>query len=115
MPIALVEVCSDEGDLPEGENQLITRVWRDAKNESYTDRIVHEGVDEYFAEGERCRMEKSAKDFVAAIKEIASKPDNLANLESYLTFHFPAWLEKHTNTPEGLVSELKTFCKMEMS
>lgn len=50
MPIALVEVCSDEGDIPDGEKHLITRVWRDAKDECYTDRIVHTGIDEFFEE-----------------------------------------------------------------
>lgn len=57
-------------------------------------------------------MAKAAEEFVAAIKEIASKPDNLANLENYLSFHFPVWLEKYASTPEGIVSELKTFNEM---
>lgn len=43
------------------------------------------------------RQEKAAADFCAAIKEIASKPENLDNLESYLSAHFAAWLQKYAH------------------
>ena len=45
---------------------------------------------------------------------LASKPENLENLNSYLCYHFPKWLEMWANTPEGLAEELKTFAEMEV-
>ncbi len=44
IPIAIVESVADEGDLPEGESNLITRVWGDGKQREYTDRVVHKGI-----------------------------------------------------------------------
>lgn len=58
--------------------------------------------------------EEYAKDFVKAIKELASKPDNLDNLESYLSYHFDVWMEKFANTPGNLTSEMKHFAEMEI-
>ena len=52
--------------------------------------------------------------FVNAIKELATKEDNLDNLESYLSAHFDTWLERFANTPTGLASELKEFAEMEI-
>ena len=37
---------------------------------------------------------QNAKIFIKAIKTIALKPDNLDNLETYLSYHFTEWLEK---------------------
>lgn len=54
------------------------------------------------------RMEKAAADFVAAIKEIAGK------LESYLSYHFPEWLRKYANTPDGIAAEMKEFASMDI-
>ena len=54
-----------------------------------------------------------AAQFIKAIKTIAQNPRGLENLESYLSYHFPAWIEKYANTPGGLVSELEHFSKME--
>ena len=59
-------------------------------------------------------MEKAAADFVAAIKEIAGKPENLNNLESYLSYHFPEWLRKYANTPDGIAAEMKEFASMDI-
>lgn len=59
-------------------------------------------------------MENTAKLFIEAIKTIANKPDNLDNLEAYLSHHFPAWLEKYANTPEKLAGELKMFAELEI-
>lgn len=50
--------------------------------------------------------------FTKAIKDIASKPDNLDNIESYLSIHFATWLEKFANTPENIAGELKSFAEM---
>lgn len=62
---------------------------------------------------DRDRMEKAAADFTAAIKEIASKPQNLCNLESYLAHHFAEWLSKYANDPESIAAEMRYFAKME--
>lgn len=58
--------------------------------------------------------ETTAAVFINAIKTIAEKPENLDNLELYLSHHFSAWLEKWANTPEGLAYELKHFAEMEL-
>lgn len=55
---------------------------------------------------------QNAKIFIEAIKTIALKPDNLDNLEIYLSYHFTEWLEKFANTPEKLAGELKNFAEM---
>lgn len=47
-----------------------------------------------------------------AIKRLASDEDHLNNFVSYLTQHFPEWLNKYANTPEGLVSEFTEFANM---
>jgi len=60
------------------------------------------------------RKKKAASDFVTAIKIIASKPDNLENLEHYLSQHFPAWLAKYAKGPESLTAELMEFANMEI-
>ena len=42
-------------------------------------------------------MEKytvEAAQFCNAIRELANKPENLQNLESYLEWHFGKWMEK---------------------
>ena len=57
---------------------------------------------------------QAAADFVEAIKLIATKPDNLDNLESYLSRHFSEWISKGANTPEKLVAEMKEFAEMEI-
>lgn len=58
--------------------------------------------------------EQAAADFTAAIKELASKPENLENLQSYLAQHFTAWLEKFANTPDDMAAEMKAFASMEI-
>ena len=39
-------------------------------------------------------MEKVAEQFVNAIKTIAEKPENLDNLQWYLSYHFEALVKK---------------------
>ena len=56
--------------------------------------------------------EKIAKQFIQAIKILSEKPQNLDNFECYLSHHFPEWLEKFANTPEGITSEMKNFAEM---
>lgn len=58
------------------------------------------------------RQTKAAADFCAAIREIGSKPENLDNLESYLSAHFSEWLEKYASTPDGMACEMKEFARM---
>ena len=56
---------------------------------------------------------QNADIFTQAIKDLASKPENLENLNSYLCYHFPKWLEKWANTPEGLAEEMKNFANLQ--
>ena len=58
---------------------------------------------------------KSAKIFTNAIKQLANKPENLENLESYLAHHFDEWLEKFASTPENLAFEIDAFATMEIT
>lgn len=58
--------------------------------------------------------EKLATQLCEAIKTLAAKPENLANFESYLTYHFPEWLNKWAGTPADLVSEMRSFAEMEV-
>lgn len=58
--------------------------------------------------------ENNARIFADAIKTIASKPENMDNLELYLSNHFTTWLEKFANTPEKLAGELKCFADMDI-
>ena len=55
-----------------------------------------------------------AAKFCNAIRELASKPENLQNLESYLEWHFEAWLKKYANTPDGISAEMSSFAQMEI-
>lgn len=56
--------------------------------------------------------EKTAAQFCAAIQTLASKPENLENLEHYLSRHFATWLEKYANTPEAMACEMLEFANM---
>ena len=58
------------------------------------------------------KYERVAAQFVEHIKTIAAKPENLDNLESYLSYHFAEWLQKYANTPETLVCEMREFANM---
>lgn len=60
------------------------------------------------------KHEQTAKLFCEALRTIAGKPENLENLEGYLSYHFAEWLEKYANTPENITAELKSFADMEI-
>lgn len=61
MPLAMVEFSADDTDFSEGEQYIVTRVWSDASQEDYTDRLVHKGVEDYFhAEENLTRVWSSA-------------------------------------------------------
>lgn len=58
--------------------------------------------------------EQTAKQFCAALRTLAGKPENLENLELYLSLHFAEWLNKWAATPEAITSELQSFAEMEI-
>lgn len=60
------------------------------------------------------KFEQEAKQFCEAIKTIAEKPENLENLELYLSIHFATWLEKFANDPGSITAELKAFAEMQI-
>ena len=60
------------------------------------------------------KHEQTAKQFCEALQTIAGKPENLENLESYLSYHFAEWMNKYANTPENIAAELKLFAEMEI-
>ena len=60
------------------------------------------------------KYEEQATQFCEAIRTLANKPENLENLESYLSRHFSEWISKWANTPEELVAEMKEFAEMEI-
>ena len=55
---------------------------------------------------------KEAAQFCEYIRTIASKPDNLDNLESYLSFSFGDWLKKYAYDPQSMVAEMREFANM---
>ena len=55
-----------------------------------------------------------AAQFCNAIRELANKPENLQNLESYLEYHFDKWMEKYASTPEDMAAEISNFAQMEI-
>ena len=60
------------------------------------------------------KHEQTAKEFCNALRAIAGKPENLDNLENYLSYHFAEWMNKYANTPENITAELKSFADMEI-
>ena len=77
-------------------------------------RIKHEGATLVILEKERKTYSIIAGEFIKAISDLASKQKNLENFETYLTYHFPEWLEKYANTPGAITAELKAFADMEI-
>ena len=67
-----------------------------------------------FEKMRKAAQAKAAEDFVNAIKTIANKPENLDNLESYLSYHFAVWLERYANTPDNIAAEMREFAEMEI-
>ena len=53
-----------------------------------------------------------AAQFIQAVKTISGKPENLDNLECYLTHCFGSWMENYANTPETLTAEMVEFANM---
>ena len=61
-----------------------------------------------------CKYEEQATQFCKAIRTLANKPENLNNLESYLTYNFGKWLATWANSPENIAAEMKEFAEMEI-
>lgn len=59
--------------------------------------------------------EQLAKLFIESIQNLANNPQNLRNLETYLSYHFDAWMQKFANTPEKITHEIKEFANMEVT
>lgn len=55
-----------------------------------------------------------AKIFCDSIRTLAEKPENIDNMESYLTYGFTKWLNKYANNPEDFAMEMKSFAEMEI-
>lgn len=60
------------------------------------------------------KHEQTAKQFCDAVRTISNKPENLENLESYLSMHFAEWLEKFANAPGTITAEMRAFAEMEV-
>lgn len=50
--LALVEFSADDADFPDGDKNIITRVWGNARQEDYTIRTVHQNIGESAKEEE---------------------------------------------------------------
>ena len=48
LPLALVEFSADDADFIDGDQNIITRVWGNARQEDYTMRTVHQNIEQYF-------------------------------------------------------------------
>lgn len=59
-------------------------------------------------------FEQLAERFVEAIKRIATKEENLNNLQHYLSIHFEQWLTRFAKTPLAIVCEIESFADMEI-
>lgn len=59
-------------------------------------------------------QKEMARMFFDAIKEIANKPENMKNLEAYLSLHFTEWMEKYAGDPANLAGEMHNFATMEI-
>lgn len=53
-----------------------------------------------------------AEVFCKAIRQLAEKPVNLSNLETYLAYHFDVWMKKYANGPENLAAEMRSFAEI---
>lgn len=58
--------------------------------------------------------EECAKMFCDAIRTMVKKPENIHNLENYLSCNFDIWIKKYANDPESLAEEMKSFAEMKL-
>lgn len=59
-------------------------------------------------------QERTAREFIKAIKTLSQHPERLDNLELYLSSHFSEWMQKFAKTPEDITYELLAFAEMEV-
>ena len=50
VPLALVEYTKDDVDKDIDEDAIVTRIWGDADQEDYTERIIHKNIENAFEE-----------------------------------------------------------------
>lgn len=55
-----------------------------------------------------------SKLFCAAVRKLAEKPENLDNMEFYLSRHFGEWMKKYADNPESLTAEICGFANMDI-
>ena len=60
------------------------------------------------------RYTKEAAQFCECVRTLASKPDNLDNLQAYLSAHFVEWLTQLGSTPQDMAAEMREFAEMEI-
>ena len=63
---------------------------------------------------EKMNNKEAAALFCESIKKLAARPENLENLESYLSRHFETWLNKFAYDPENLACEMNMFASMDI-
>lgn len=51
---------------------------------------------------------------IEALKRFAENPETIENFSAYLDRHFTAWCEKWAKTPDGFISELDHFSRVEV-
>ena len=56
--------------------------------------------------------EEQAKIFCDAIRAFAWSDEAIDNLESYLSYHVPEWMQKFAYDPETLSAEMSSFAHM---
>jgi len=54
-----------------------------------------------------------ARKLCDAIRKFADSPEALDNFESYLSYHFAAWLKRFANNPQAIAGEFEHFANME--
>lgn len=64
-------------------------------------------------DGKNKLNETCAVIFCDAIRTLAANPENLDNLESYLTHHFAEWMKRYASTPVSIAYEMREFARME--
>ena len=88
MPVALVEFCSADNadtDLPEIAPELITRIWGDALNEEYTERVVHDHIEEFFIEVKKdaAPAPLTRDEIIAGLKDLIKDRESFFDADAF--------------------------------
>lgn len=102
--------CRYNGGQIESTMQIYADSAEEARSEAYEYM-----VDSVVSVTEAQEYEEEAATFVNAIRTIAGKPENLENLELYLSHNFATWLEKYAWSPDNIAEELKNFAEMDLT